>query len=238
MNFAEVKAITVPEGQVTRIVSDGVELWRKSALPQGYVQKAYIQTDGGQYIDTGVTAARYADGLKYIFRGCVTQYLASANNNYFFGCYVNGSRTGNFTANTSTKSTYVIVGNQAAQILVLSGLLTVGEDITVQLTATSANVPASSGSVNGTEMIRTSSAVASRNTAMPEANVWLFGVNGLPTATRFCGKLYAFSVSAADGTPLRDFVPCERQSDGEIGLYDTVQGRFYQNAGSGRFTCA
>lgn len=34
---------------------------------------------------------------------------------------------------------------------------------------------------------------------------------------------------------VRNFVPCYRRSDGIIGMYDTVSGTFYTNAGSGTF---
>lgn len=39
-----------------------------------------------------------------------------------------------------------------------------------------------------------------------------------------------------DGELIRDFVPCYRRSDSEIGLYDLVNNTFYTNAGSGTFT--
>ena len=35
---------------------------------------------------------------------------------------------------------------------------------------------------------------------------------------------------------VRDFIPCYRISDGVIGLYDKVSGKFYTNAGTGTFT--
>lgn len=37
-------------------------------------------------------------------------------------------------------------------------------------------------------------------------------------------------------TKERDFIPCYRKSDNEIGMYDTVTQTFYTNAGSGTFT--
>ena len=35
---------------------------------------------------------------------------------------------------------------------------------------------------------------------------------------------------------VRDFVPCYRKADGEIGMYELVAGEFYTNAGVGSFT--
>lgn len=50
----------------------------------------------------------------------------------------------------------------------------------------------------------------------------------------FTGKLYYFKLSN-DGTLVRDYVPVKRISDGAIGLYDKVNGLFYENNGTGTF---
>ena len=47
-------------------------------------------------------------------------------------------------------------------------------------------------------------------------------------------KLYHFKLY--DETNLiRDFIPCYRKSDNVRGLYDTIEGKFYTNAGTGTF---
>ena len=51
MNFAGVKAIAIPEGDVKQIAIGGVTVWRK--LPYD-AEVDYIKTNGTQYIDTGV----------------------------------------------------------------------------------------------------------------------------------------------------------------------------------------
>ncbi|MBQ2632141.1 MAG: hypothetical protein IJG13_20890, partial [Kiritimatiellae bacterium] len=48
-------------------------------------------------------------------------------------------------------------------------------------------------------------------------------------------RLYSFTVSNAAGVTQCDFVPCRRKSDGAVGLYDTVRGRFYGNESSNSF---
>ena len=45
------------------------------------------------------------------------------------------------------------------------------------------------------------------------------------------GKLYYLKIY--DGDIVRDFVPCYRKSDGEVGLYDLVGGKFYTSASDG-----
>ncbi len=47
-------------------------------------------------------------------------------------------------------------------------------------------------------------------------------------------KLYSFVIENALGRQ-RDFVPCRRLSDLEVGLFDRVEGKFYTNAGTGTF---
>ena len=48
-------------------------------------------------------------------------------------------------------------------------------------------------------------------------------------------RLYSFRITEG-GTLKRDFVPCVRTADAVAGLYDMVEGVFYENAGTGAFT--
>lgn len=52
--------------------------------------------------------------------------------------------------------------------------------------------------------------------------------------TRFEGRFYFFKLKEGD-TLVRNFIPCYRKSDNEIGMYDTVNGVFYTNQGTGTF---
>lgn len=47
-------------------------------------------------------------------------------------------------------------------------------------------------------------------------------------------KIYAFKIYD-NGTLVRDLIPAKRNSDGEIGLYDLVNGIFFTNSGTGTF---
>jgi hypothetical protein len=49
-------------------------------------------------------------------------------------------------------------------------------------------------------------------------------------------KMKLYSCQMYDnGTLIRDFVPCYRKSNGEVGLYDTVSKSFFGNKGTGTF---
>lgn len=47
--------------------------------------------------------------------------------------------------------------------------------------------------------------------------------------------IYSFTIANGGATKL-DLIPCYRKADGTIGMYDTVSGSFFTNAGTGTFT--
>ena len=49
------------------------------------------------------------------------------------------------------------------------------------------------------------------------------------------GMMYYYLQMRLDGVLVRDYIPCYRKSDGEIGMYDLVSNSFFINVGSGTF---
>ena len=49
------------------------------------------------------------------------------------------------------------------------------------------------------------------------------------------GMRYYYLKMWLDDVLVRDYIPCYRKSDGEIGMYDIVSNSFFTNAGSGTF---
>jgi hypothetical protein len=47
-------------------------------------------------------------------------------------------------------------------------------------------------------------------------------------------RIYAYSIYNENETKI-NLIPCYRKSDGEIGLYDTINKKFYTNLGTGEF---
>ena len=62
--------------------------------------------------------------------------------------------------------------------------------------------------------------------------VYLFWSNG--SGASKSGKIYSCKIWNND-TLVRDFIPVRRLADGVIGMYDTVTGTFFTNAGTGTF---
>ena len=63
--------------------------------------------------------------------------------------------------------------------------------------------------------------------------IWIFNAPEEPTLIAAM-KLYHL-ILYDDSVAVRNFIPCYRKSDNEIGLYDTVNDVFYTNAGTGTF---
>ncbi len=66
----------------------------------------------------------------------------------------------------------------------------------------------------------------------PTRNAWLFKAQAGVGANNVCRimRIYYFRVEGK-----MNLVPARRDSDGEIGMYDTVSGTFFTNRGTGKF---
>ena len=54
MDWSQVTALTIPEGNVKQVSVNGVVLWKKAPSPSDYTQLEYIESTGTQWIDTGI----------------------------------------------------------------------------------------------------------------------------------------------------------------------------------------
>ena len=196
---------------------------------ENYTKVSYIETDGNQYIDTGVLASDHPDGIKYEMSAHVSQVLSVDSHNWFFGALASSKRSGNLT--------YWGAGNfrlfaGGSDVLLQHSVDIVDTDVAIDITVSS-NDPASAvGTINGSTMSRQNDGTA---TTMPDANIYVMRCNGASSGSWFCGKLYSFVMTATDGTQIRNYVPVYRNSDNVVGLFDIVENKFYENAGSGSF---
>ena len=180
-------------------------------LPEGYTQLNYIQSTGTQYIDTGFKPSqdtRIDAEVETIDTGIP----------YFFW----GARTSSETVNFCL-------------LRVGSGVRADYGESKLKITSTPS---AGKVSVSQNKNVCTYDNTTVTNTASTFASqypLYLFAANTGGTAGYFGRhKLYSCKIYN-DGTLIRDFVPA-RNASGTLGLYDTVNGAFYTNAGSGTFT--
>lgn len=210
----------------------------QSKLPDGYTQVDYIESSGTQYIDTGLKST---PNTKFDFEFASTKEVGSefeqvlgsqigATNNRIY-ILIGGSNNiqlqfphdsnnhlymnndGTFTSSSSSTNLLLIEQNKKNRIIfdIPNRALTVNEYTSIS---------------TGTYDLTSS-----------EYNILIFNRNDttVPTVRLAKGKLYNFKWYESN-VLVRDFIPCYRNSDNEIGLYDLVNNVFYTNQGTGVFT--
>lgn len=185
-------------------------------LPAGYTQVEYIQSNGAQYIDTGIKPNQ---NTRIVID--FTALTASVNA-YAYGMRGDSAHNFNprFGAVFKNASVRVDYGNGNGVTLPLT--LTVGGHYKLDQNK---NVCA----------LNASTATNSTATFQCPNPAYLFAINEGGTAKYFATvKLYSGQVYD-NGALIRNFVPA-RNASGTLGLYDTVNGAFYTNKGSGTFT--
>ena len=228
LNKCTMNTHIITEGNVSFYIPEDV------SLPAEYQRVMYIETDGTQYVQTGVTLSDHPSGLQFAFDGAFTGFTSTANG-YLFGGY--GSDGGRLafsfkSANDGDANNAFTFWAGNLRAVGFANIPAIGKDfslVAAGVTTDATNATATLDGVAGTKL----SGATSTN-KMPNVELYLFTCKG-QESVKYCGKLYKFAINGADGTPIRNFVPCYRISDNVIGLYDAVGGTFYENAGEGAF---
>ncbi|MCQ2393621.1 MAG: hypothetical protein MJ249_04965 [Kiritimatiellae bacterium] len=188
-----------------------------SRLPSGYVPVEYIESTGNAWIDAGTNATQNTR-IEASFNTCTLSQAWGV----FFGT-AGGDRSSDGVLLRYYNNTLNLNGFFCNAIYDEAQIgVSANTDVQVVLEKNKMTV-------NGTEGTITTS-------ASPYAgNIYLFCGNNVGTAWRHqTMRLYSFKMSE-NGVPVRDFVPC-RNLNGEAGLWDKVEGKFYGNCGPGAFT--
>ena len=195
-----------------------------TALPEGYSQVTYIQSDSNQYINTGyVMEKTIGDGNNYIIDCKFTSDSGYADvYGFCSGLNINQMRV----AATPGRVQFTLAGSvdnvYDGEVNELSTQIAYIDDSPVIY-------------VNGSDVTVTSEGTAFENgTGLP---IYLFTDNyaGSASSTKLLGKIYSFSIEK-NGVTEVNMVPCIKDSTGEVGMYDTVRKQFYGNSGTGAFT--
>ncbi len=189
-----------------------------SHLPSGFQQVEYIQSSGTQYIDTGVPIT---SDLRMV--------LERANidiDEGFEGAIFNDDSsvsifTWGYNSNLNNKYSSLIGSNPSAWI---------SSNVSADTEKHIFDLSNGSQKIDGVEY--------GTQTIQP----YLFAIGLFAWHMREGWnerrKARVYSCKFYNGdTLIRDFIPCYRKSDNEIGLYDIINGQFYTNSGSGSFTC-
>lgn len=196
-------------------------------LPNEYQEVEYIESTGTQYIDTGVAPTNktnikldidFISGESDKWIPLIaerTKTSASSGWKAMFGIWINSS-TKEIALNYVTTDTSAIAGTNGDGRHSYSNL---ENEFYLDNTLIST--------------LSTSSFTSALNLYVFALNELLIGSTNIET--RNCtAKLYELKIYD-DSTLIRDFIPCYRKSDNEVGLYDLANNQFYINAGTGVF---
>ncbi len=176
-----------------------------AALPSGYTQLEYIESERGAYIDTGIPYGKFVHDIQFTIDG----------QRNLLGCGVSDSQFWEATAADrfifSSSSNGYILGNPANRNIVEFSINTTEASLTV-----------------GNDTRTHTHGNTSNRTYL------LFSLNGSTTYSALA-KLYSLKVYNDSDVLIQDLVPAKRNSDGAVGLYDTVSGEFFENKGEGTF---
>lgn len=195
-------------------------------LPNIYQRVEYIESTGTQYIDTGIipiSSTRIDINFAYVgttgYAGWVPIFGARSiidNVQEYYAVFINNS-TLKLTTNYSSRD--------------------FGDNSNVYIEANKKyNLKNNQGSFYINDILESSistSDTLSNNTRYP---VYLFDLNFHGSRMNRGTKTKIYSCKFYDDdTLIRNYIPCYRKSDNEIGLYDTVNNVFYTNQGTGVF---
>lgn len=215
IDFSVVKSVTIPEGNAKKIEIDGVTVWEKSTsrLPAEYQEVEYIESTGTQYIDTGVIGK---SGIRIL-----AEMGWRTLSNQLFGSRGSGT-TRFFVTYYASRIDFGYGGDILSDVYPQAGQI---YEIDFDVTGSQFSFGVDGTYKHASYKIDT------------ECNMFIFGANRPYTTNQFSKSIFkSMIITNANGETLRNFVPCYRKSDGEIGLYDIENNVFYTNNGTGDFT--
>lgn len=187
---------TFTAGPVIAIAADASEITKLE----------YIQSNGTQYIDTGIVPksnTRVDADCDVTYGTDWIMILGSYDPNKYFAWWANGAKIYAYYG-TSNKN---VAGENGKQTL----------------------------SANKNIWTAGNSAMSfSEASFTANASIYLFSVNNGGNYSNASMKLYSCQIYD-NGTLVRDYIPA-KLSDGTVGLYDKLNGLLYINAGTGTFT--
>lgn len=191
-------------------------------LPKEYTEVDYIQSDGTQYIDTGINAdyklsidikmtnllptQKHMGTMKNNNGTYIRHHFQTApsNNQGYVSYYVETTRY-------DLKQTSEIINPHIYKIDVYNKKIKYDNEQEIEIQRTDFDT---------------------------QLNYWLFWRNrneNLGAQDKGNFRIYYCKMYVQD-VLVRDFIPCYRNSDNEVGIYDLVNDTFYTNNGTGTFT--
>ncbi len=179
-------------------------------LPSDYIQLEYIQSSGSQYINTGFKPNQDT-------KISITVDFPLSGTTWLYGSRTSaGSNSLGFLCESGSRYRFDYASSTNALTVKPTGKFTIDSD-------------KNKCYINGELAI-----TATYTTFSSPVDMYIFNNNNNGSLSGgSSAKLYNCSIYD-NGVLIRNFIPCKNAS-GTVGLYDSVNNQFYQNAGSGTF---
>lgn len=212
MNFTNAKHLNITGKSVVRLELGGEVVWK--GLPEGYTALDYIETTGTQYINTGFIPNQDSRIVcEFLFKG---------------GQGIYGART------TTTANNFSLRTNSSRWQPGYSGVLGSFTTVPVDNEWHIAEQDKNKFYLDGV-LYRT----FTYEEFAPPTPIGIGAIIAYTVATEtpnpYEGSGCFRTCQIYDnGVLVRDFIPC-KTSEGEVGMYDLLNAKFYGNAGTGEF---
>lgn len=193
-------------------------------IPEDYTEISYIEGSGTQYIDTLYKPNQTKTEITFQQPNAIENsvYVAGIKDSAdhdgarYFVCMYNHSNS-KFVCSNRTGSNWPNLGNYNSNV----------------------NTVIYNDSSHYVYFNGTSKGTIETLTQETEYNLILFASNNQGTVdeNKFVGKIYNCKITNnTTGFYERYLLPCKKNSDDEIGMYDIANDTFYSNSGTGDFT--
>ena len=184
--------------------------WSRYNLPIEYQAVEYIQFNGGQYIDTGVIPSNHMTEVKADF-DFTNKVLFSTTNSFNYYEIALWNNKYFWGTNGRQYSAGNWVQGSGAHTIIYNNY--------------------------DNEVIVDSELLGTGYTITSTSNLLIGRRNTSSTDYPLVGKIYYFTVTdKTTGDVVRNMIPVYRKDDETIGMYDTINNKFYTNNGTGAFT--
>ena len=198
-------------------------------IPSGFTQVEYLESSGTQYIDTGIVLKSEAT---------ITTVGQNAQSSVGTGPY---SFWGFMGDSTMPRWGWSIYQNKWLTDLNATSqnpaLINTNKHIFKNTCYYNNNDLLYDSLLDGNSIFASAQSVQSPPTYTSNTlSAYLFARNNNGTASNFLNcRIFSYEI-VQDGIKVLSLIPCRRNADNVLGMYDTVSGNFLTNAGTGTFT--
>jgi hypothetical protein len=198
--------------------------WKVIKVPEGYTELEYIQSDGSQYIDTGINT--WNNTLEFEQKVNIQQQDTGIHS--YWGAYDRWSTDGHVTPNISTYGDYNVQNHFIAGRNPSNGF-----DIGMR------NGQTGIYQLKGDVLSWSEGTSVRFDRGEPfvvSKSIYLFAIHYYDKAQELSKFKMYYMKFWLDNQLIRNFIPARRNSDNVVGMWDTISGTFFTNAGTGTFT--